>query len=296
MNIQQTQEPASQATKDSSNVRMPSFFVSHRGPTIIDEENGYVEQLKRFQTLLPAKPKAIVIFSAHFESSTQIISCPKKFDTMYDFEVYQTKYYQQKYSEKLYQMQYAAKYYEIKYPAEGDPELAQEIQSLLTENGVESEMDTTRGLDNAAWTILMLMFPEADIPIVSMSVNPDASHEELYKIGKALGPLQDKGVLIMGSGTILHNFDEFNFRAEKPADWAIDFSDWMTERILSWNTKELFDYRKLSRYGKVAAPLEEHIIPYLYPMGAGDKAKKASMPFNEIMYGGMLYVLLKFDP
>ena len=243
----------------------------------MDEKNEYIDFLKKFESLLPARPKAIVFFSAHFESQTQIISCPKKFDTIYDF------------------YGFPEKYYKMKYPAEGDPKVAAEVQALLKENGIETKMDTKRGLDHGAWTILMLMYPKADIPIVSMSVNPYAPHEELYNIGKALAPLKEKGVLIIGSGSLLHNFNKFRWNAFKADDWAVEFSEWMNKRILDWNTKELYDYRKLTPLGKVAAPSEEHFVPYLYPMGAGDKAKKPVLLHNQIVYGGMLYALYKFE-
>lgn len=261
----------------NDNSAFPSFFVSHGGPTLISENNNYVNYLKQFQNTI-SKPKAIVIFSAHWDSKVQMIGCPKNFETIYDFYGFPDEYYK------------------VKYPAYSDLSLGKEIYNLLANNGIDSKIDESRGLDHGAWTPLYLMFPNPDIPIVSMSINSDAPLDNLYKVGKALEPLKKQGVLILASGALLHNLKKIDFYAVKPTNVAKQFEEWMQKQILSWNTEEIFLYEKKAPYSKEAVGYgQDHFVPLLYAMGTGDSSKKVYLMHQEYIYGAMSYSLYRFD-
>lgn len=260
-----------------TNSVFPSFFVSHGGPTLISEKNDYVSYLKQFQKTIP-KPKAIVIFSAHWDSKVQMIGCPKNFETIYDFYGFPDEYYK------------------VKYPAFSDLSLGKEIYSLLANNGIDSKLDESRGLDHGAWTPLYLMFPNPDFPIISMSINSNSPLEYLYKVGKALEPLRSQGILILASGALLHNLGKIDIYATKPTIAAKSFEEWMQKQILSWNLENICLYDKKGPYAREAVGYgQDHFVPLLYAMGTGDSYKKVKLIYQEYVYGAMSYSLYKFD-
>lgn len=157
------------------------LFFAHGAPSIVLEDNAYTKLLKEFKDQMP-KPKAIVLFSAHWEETVQSVGAAATYDTIYDFGGFQ---------DELYQMT---------YPAHGDPALVEQIQQLLTAGGVKNVRDEQRGLDHGAWAVLKLLYPEADIPVVAMSVNRDLPNAQQYEIGKALAALREQDVLIIASG------------------------------------------------------------------------------------------------
>lgn len=278
-------QPAESSTKEStvSNEpeRMPAFFIGHGGPTLVAEKGPYIDYLKRFRKTIP-KPEAIIIFSAHWEESTQTIGYVfNEYPTIYDFSGFPSEFYK------------------MKYPAPGAPKLAQEVHDLLKKNGIKSQGDFKRGLDHGAWTVLKLMYPEADIPVVSMSVNTWGAPEEMYKIGLSLAPLRERGVLIIGSGATVHNFGMADFSKQgnaKPAKFAKEFNDWLDKQLKEWNTEEMFNYAKKAPNVKIAVPRAEHFIPLIYAMGAGGDVKKTTTVQENYVYGGgYSYMVWRFD-
>ena len=169
--------------------------------------------LKNLAASLPSKPKAIVIFSAHWEQPLQTISAVETNGTIYDFSGFQ---------EELYQ---------ITYPAKGDRKLSETIQTLFASYGIDSVLDEQRGLDHGAWAVLKLIYPEADIPVVALSVNRYLSNEQQYQIGAALASLREQDVLIVGSGGTVHNLRQVNWRAQEADDWAEAFDQWIQEKM-----------------------------------------------------------------
>src|SRR3954470_23966088 len=165
---------------------LPSFFIAHGAPLLAVENNEYTQFLSQLGQNLP-RPKAIILFSAHWESSAQKVSEVDTYDTIYDFGGFDPELYT------------------IKYPAQGNQQVSQEIKDLFTENGVPFEVETERGLDHGAWVVLRLLYPNADIPVISMSVNPNLKPEEQYKIGKSVSSLRTNDVLIIASGGTVHN-------------------------------------------------------------------------------------------
>ena len=255
----------------------PSLFIAHGNPNILITPGKYREFLSNFHTLIK-KPDAIIIFTAHWESNTQLISSVKQYETIYDFTGFPREMY------------------EMSYPAPGHPELAKEILNVLKENGIESALDETRGIDHGAWAILKIMYPDADIPVVQMSVSVEATPEEAFKIGKSLQAFRERNIAIIGSGNTVHNVADVRIpllEGENP-DWATEFDDWMGKYISEWNTEELFEYKKAPWAWK-AAPTTDHFIPLYYALGAGDNTRKPSILHRSNGTPDLTYFSWKFE-
>ena len=256
----------------------PSLFIAHGNPNILITSGVYRKFLEDFHTLIK-KPKAIVIFTAHWESTTQRISSVKQYETIHDFT------------------NFPREMYEMTYPAPGDPALAQEIQNLLKENGVESVLDEERGIDHGAWAILKIIYPDADIPVVQLSVSPEATAEEAYKIGTYMQTLREKGIAIIGSGNTVHNVANPRIpllEGENP-EWSLEFDDWIEKQINEWNTEELFAYDKNAPWAFKAVPTTDHFIPLLYVLGAADKTRKPTLLHRSSGTPDLTYLTWRFD-
>lgn len=255
---------------------MPSYFFAHGAPSIVLEDNAYTKLLKEFKDHMP-KPKAIVLFSAHWEESVQPIGAAATYDTIYDFGGFQ---------DELYQMT---------YPAKSDRALADQIQNLFTAHGIESVRNETRGLDHGAWAVLKLLYPEADIPVVAMSVNRDLPNEQQYEIGKALAALREQDVLIIASGGTVHNLRRLNWNSEDVNGWAEQFDHWIQEKLEAWDTAALFQYDELAPYAEMAVPTSEHFIPLFIAMGAGDPGRNAQLLHRSYQYGNLSLSCWQFN-
>lgn len=255
---------------------MPSYFFAHGAPSIVLEDNEYTQLLKNFNENTP-RPKAIVLFSAHWEEAAQTIGAAEAFETIYDFGGFQ---------EELYRMT---------YPAQTDRSLAGQIQSLFASQGVQSIIDEKRGLDHGAWAVLKLLYPEADIPVVALSVNRYLTNEQQYRIGKALAELREQDVLIIGSGGTVHNLRRLNWRSEGVDPWAEQFDSWLQSKLEAWDTEALFNYRELAPYAEEAVPTNEHFIPLLLAMGTGDANRRAKLLHRSYQYGNLSLSCWQFD-
>lgn len=255
---------------------MPSYFFAHGAPSIVLEDNEYTKLLKQFKDQTP-RPKAIVIFSAHWEESVQNIGAADPYETIYDFGGFQ---------DELYQMT---------YPAQNDPSLVEQVQSLFTMQGIESARNETRGLDHGAWAVLKLLYPEADIPVIALSVNRYLSNEQQYEIGKALAALREQDVLIIGSGGTVHNLRRLNWQTDGIDPWAEQFDQWIESKLESWDTEALFQYRELAPHAQDAVPTSEHFIPLLLAMGAGDANRNAKLLHRSYQYGNLSLSCWQFN-
>ncbi|MNW41869.1 LigB family dioxygenase [compost metagenome] len=248
---------------------MPSYFVAHGAPSLVIEQHEYTEFLKNLAANTP-KPKAIVIFSAHWEQQVQTVSAvADTYPTIYDFGGF---------PDELYRMT---------YPAKGAPSISEQIQSLFAEHGIQSQLDGERGLDHGAWAILKLVYPDADIPVVALSVNRYLSNEQQYQIGAALAELREQDVLIIGSGGSVHNLRMVNWQGNGIDDWALAFDSWLQNKIELWDTEAMFNYRELAPYAKEAVPTSEHFIPLLIAMGTGDKTRQAKLLHRSYQLGNL---------
>ncbi|WP_433922095.1 DODA-type extradiol aromatic ring-opening family dioxygenase [Paenibacillus taichungensis] len=255
---------------------MPSLFIAHGAPSLALEENAYTEFLQKLGQELP-KPKAIVLFSAHWESTTQLVSSVANYETIYDFGGFQPELYQ------------------IKYPAQGHEETTAEIQRLFANAGIPVESDSVRGLDHGAWVVLRLLYPNADIPVVALSVNRYLSNEQQYQVGKALATLREQDVLVIGSGGTVHNLRQLNWESAGVDPWAMAFDNWLQDKLVSWDTESLLAYDKLAPSAQAAVPTPEHFVPLLLAMGVGDQNKQASLLFKAYQYGNLSLSCWKFD-
>ncbi|SDW72225.1 class III extradiol ring-cleavage dioxygenase [Paenibacillus sp. CF384] len=247
---------------------LPSYFIAHGAPSLVLEQHDYTEFLKQFASTLPAKPRAIVIFSAHWENRTQTVSTVDTYSTIYDFSGFQDELYQ------------------VTYPANGDLAISEEIGQLFEKNGIPSVMDSERGLDHGAWAVLKLMYPAADIPVIALSVNRYLSNEQQYQIGKALAALREQDILVLGSGGIVHNLRMLNWRGgNTPEEWALSFDKWIQDKLENWDLEALFNYEERAPYAKEAVPTNEHFIPLLLAMGAGDSNRQAKLLHRSYQLG-----------
>ena len=193
-------------------IMMQSYFIAHGSPSIVLEDSEYTRFLIKLSKEMP-KPKAIIIFSAHFESAVQIISGAERYKLIYDFSGFPKEMYN------------------IQYPVKGNPELAEEIYNLFKIKGIKSEIDRCRGIDHGAWSILKLMFPKFDIPVINLSVNPSLSPKQQFKIGESISTFREKDILIIGSGGIVHNLSALKWNRKDVEPWAFEFNYWVQKNI-----------------------------------------------------------------
>ncbi|MFC5652263.1 DODA-type extradiol aromatic ring-opening family dioxygenase [Paenibacillus solisilvae] len=256
---------------------MPSYFFAHGAPSLVIEEHGYTDFLKQFAKGT-AKPKAIVLFSAHYENQVQSIGAvADTYSTIYDFSGF---------PDQLYQMT---------YPAKGDAALSKQIQSLFEVQGIPSRLDHERGLDHGSWAVLKLLYPDADIPVIALSVNRSLTNEQQYQIGRALAALKEQDIMIIGSGGTVHNLRRIQWNASNPEDWAVSFDHWLQSKLETWDLEALFNYREEAPYGTDAVPTTEHFIPLLLAMGSGDRSRKATRVYQNYQMGTLSLGCWQFE-
>ncbi|KIL36796.1 MFS transporter [Cohnella kolymensis] len=257
---------------------MPVLFVAHGAPTLVIEKTDYTAFFTTLPEQLPA-PKAIVIWSAHWESDVQLAGASERFSTIYDFHGFPPEMYT------------------LKYPAPGNEDIARNIVSRLNDVGIEARLDERHGLDHGAWCPLKLMWPDADVPIVPLSVIPNLPPENQYEIGRLLSSLREEGVLIIASGGIVHNLRKIAWDAVQPVDWAQAFDAWIAERLENWNVDAIFRYRELAPQADNAVPRggAEHFVPLIYAMGAADEGRRAKRLFQDYQLGSLSLNVWQFD-
>ncbi|HEV7890462.1 MAG TPA: class III extradiol ring-cleavage dioxygenase [Pyrinomonadaceae bacterium] len=228
---------------------LPSVFVSHGAPTLAMEKNDTVEFLRRLGAEL-GRPRAILCVSAHWATRVPTLSAAERPETIHDFGGF------------------PAELYRVRYDAPGAPTLAARAAELLSAAGVASELSNERGLDHGAWVPLSLMYPERDVPVTQLSVQPRAGAAEHFRIGMALAPLRREGVLILSTGGATHNLRQLGHGDEAP-DWAARFDEWLDEKIRASAYEDLLDYRRLAPHAELAHPTDEHLLPLFVAAGAG---------------------------
>jgi 4,5-DOPA dioxygenase extradiol len=259
---------------------MPAIFVSHGAPNLILHDAPVRDFLKTYGKEL-GHPKAIVIVSAHFGTREAAVVVDEKPGMIYDFGGFEPE---------LYQMQ---------YPAPGSPELAERVGQLLTDAGIPVHAVANRGFDHGTWVPLKLMYPDADIPVLQLSVQPKADPEHHLKIGRALAPLREENILVIGSGSFSHNLGEvFTARGLAPVDapakdWMIAFREWMDAKIAANDTDALVHYRTEAPYAERNHPTDEHLLPLYVALGAGEGGKPERIHYS-IQYGALALDAYRF--
>ncbi|XP_052195099.1 4,5-DOPA dioxygenase extradiol-like [Diospyros lotus] len=260
-----------------------TFFISQGSPTLsIDESLPARHFLKSFREKVygSAAPTAILIISGHWETShpaVTAVSGPSP--TIYDFYGFPAEMYQ--------------------YPAPGAPELAERVKEILNANGLERvDVDKKRGLDHGAWVPLMLMYPEADIPVCQLSIQTHKDATYHYNLGRVLAPLKDEGVLILGSGAATHNLSKLRASRGHVSSvvdsWALDFDSWLKDALLSGRSEDVNEYEEKAPYGKVAHPRPDHFYPLHVAMGAAGQNAKAELVHQSWGLGTLSYSSYKF--
>ncbi len=249
---------------------MPVLFLSHGAPTVPLEpgETGAAWRLLGEQ--LP-KPSAVLAISAHWETRTPTLSRAVQPETIHDFSGF---------PEALYRIQ---------YPAPGAPQMAEAAAKLLQQAGIEVKLDDTHGLDHGAWVPLSMMFPQADIPVAQLSLQPEQDPAWHLALGRALRPLRQQGVLIVGSGAITHNLRAvFTHPQGEPApQWVTEFRDWIAARIRDGDLEALSSYRTRAPHAVQNHPSDEHLLPLFVALGAASKPDDAQH-LNKVMTYGLL--------
>lgn len=231
---------------------LPSLFISHGSPMLALEPGASGPALKRLAAELP-RPKAIVLMSAHWESAMLSVTSSAAPATWHDFGGFPPALFA------------------VQYPAPGDPALAVQIVERLGAHGLPARLDPKRPFDHGAWVPLSLMYPEADIPVVQVSLPSQLGPAGQTKVGHALAELRNEGVLIIGSGSITHNLRELDWHAgpDSIEPWARDFRDWMIEKLAAEDEVALHDYRRQAPFAVRSHPSDEHLLPLYFARAAG---------------------------
>lgn len=252
---------------------MPTLFISHGGPNVVLEDTPARDYLMTLSQRLP-KPKAIVIVSAHFETDGVTVVTDPAPAMIYDFGGF------------------AKELYEMVYPAPGDPELADRVWNLLENAGLQPQTIGRRGFDHGTWTPLKLMFPDAGIPVVQVSVDPNRDAAWHFAIGQALAPLREEGVLLIGSGHITHNLRALFpvMRRGETADPAMTgqvnaFVGWFAERFAEGDRESILDWKNRAPFTSENHPTDEHLMPIFFAYGAGGAHPRAERAHASQQYG-----------
>ncbi len=261
-------------TKSSGTKKMPVLFVGHGSPMNAVLKNDFTSSLVNLGKELP-KPKAIMVVSAHWLTSGTRLTCNDKPVTIHDFYGFPNELYG------------------IKYPSPGAPEYARMVERWVRK--AQASCDPGWGLDHAAWSVLYHMYPKADIPVFEMSLDysfgewrprPVQYH---YDLAKELLPMREKGVLIIGSGNIVHNLRTVDFENidAKPYGWAVEFDEKVKASLLSANHEKLINYQSLSKNAQMATPTLDHYLPMIYALALQEKNEKIKFTYEGIQNGSV---------
>lgn len=248
-----------QANDERSNDgAMPVIFAAHGAPVLLDDA-GCMAELSAWAGTMP-KPKAILMVSAHWEERPTTLGATETVPLVYDFFGFPERYYQ------------------TQYPSPGAPKLAMRVRDLLRGNDIRFTDDPRRGLDHGAYVPLVAMYPLADIPVLQVSM-PGLDPNELLRLGRALAPLRDEGVLIVGSGFLTHNM-RYAFRPGVPT-WFHEFDDWAADALARFDVDALVDFQNRAPGARRVLPTWEHYAPVLVAVGAvGDARPQTTFPIT----------------
>jgi len=249
--------------------RLPTVFVSHGAPTLPLTDAAARGFLAEYGNTL-GRPSAILAVSAHWETASPTLSSATGPETIHDF------------------YGFPRALYEMRYAAPGAPALAERAAALLGQAGLAASL-APRGLDHGAWVPLMLMYPEADIPVTQLSLQTALGPAHHRKVGAALQALRDDGVLILGSGSATHNLGELRIATiDAPAaPWVSSFTDWLAAAVEGGRTEDLVDYRKRAPNAARNHPSEEHFLPFFTALGAAGEAARGSRIHASTTYGAL---------
>jgi len=256
--------------------RMPVLFVGHGSPMYVIEENEFTQTWHKLGETIPT-PKAILCISAHWETrGTHVTAMPKP-PTIHDFGGFPRELY------------------EIQYPVPGNPELAN--KTIQTIHSTKVQADDKWGLDHGAWSVIMRMYPKADIPVIQMSLDYNKTPEEHYEMAKELASYRDNGILIIGSGNMVHNLHKVAWDKQDDEeygfDWALEANDTFKKLIQSNHHKELIHYDLLGKAVQMAVPTPDHYLPLLYALALKNESETVSYFNDKAVMGSLTMTSLK---
>ena len=250
---------------DGGNLMMPVLFVGHGSPMNAIESNKFTKGWQEIATSIPI-PTAILSISAHWLTDGTHVSTVENPNTIHDF------------------YGFPQTLFSVKYNAKGCPLLAQETIDLL---GGIAVADNSWGLDHGTWSVLRVMYPNANIPVYQLSINTQATPKELFEIGRKLKPLRERNVLILASGNVVHNLGVLDFSVNGGFDWANNFDDFIENKIKNRDFEDIFKYRELGDIARYSVPTTDHFHPLFYILGATESTDKISV-FNKSCMAGSL--------
>jgi 4,5-DOPA dioxygenase extradiol len=250
--------------------RMPAAFLGHGSPMNTLERNAHTDAWRAFGASVP-KPKAVLMISAHWYTRGTRVCAVENPETIHDFRGF---------PQALFDFQ---------YPAPGSPQLAQRVAHLL--HPVQAGLDQEWGLDHGAWSVLAHVFPDADIPVVQLSIDATQAPQWHYDLGKRLAPLRDEGVLIVGSGNVVHNLGIMNWREQRSAfDWAARFNDLVKSHLQQPDHATITHYDRLGEDARLSIPTPEHYLPLLYIIALQQPDEMARI-LTDGIFGGSISML-----
>jgi 4,5-DOPA dioxygenase extradiol len=262
----------------NSTEQMPVLFMGHGSPMNAIEENEFVQGFRQVGKTIP-KPAAILCISAHWETKGTLVTAMEKPTTIHDFGGF---------PQALFNVQ---------YPAPGDPQLARETKSMITKTTVG--LDDKWGLDHGAWSVIKHLYPNADVPVIQMSLDYTRTPQYHYELATELSALRKKGVLIIGSGNMVHNlrmiaWDKLNATGFG-YDWAIEASEKMKSYILNGDHQQLINYKSQGTAFELAIPSPDHYLPLLYTLALKEQNEKISLFNDKAVAGSLTMTSVKID-
>ena len=259
-------------------LRLPSLFLSHGSPMLAVEDSpagGFLDGLGERL----GQPRAVVVASAHFMSRQPAVGADPRPATVHDFHGFPPQLYQ------------------LRYPAPGDPALAARVAELLRDAGLPAALLPEHGLDHGVWVPLRRMYPRADIPVVPVAVLPQVDARAHLALGRALAPLREQGVLVIGSGGFVHNLGDLAWhdRAAAMPDWAGEFAGWMRGRLAEGDVDALLDWTVRAPHPRRAHPTPEHLLPLFVALGAAGPGPRSETLHASHEYGSLALDAFAFE-
>jgi len=273
-----TNELNKMTTQFNSTERMPVLFIGHGSPMNAIEENEFVQGWRNIGKTLP-KPNAILCISAHWETRGTLVTAMEKPITIHDFGGFPKALF------------------DVEYPAPGSPELAKETKSIIDKT--EVSLDEKWGLDHGAWSVVSRLYPDADVPVIEMSLDYYKTPQFHYELSKELSSLRKKGVLIIGSGNMVHNLGMVAWNrlndTEYGYDWALEASEKMKQFILKGDHQQLIHYKSQGRAFSLAVPTPEHYLPLLYALALKEEDEQVTLFNDKAIAGSLTMTSLKIN-
>jgi 4,5-DOPA dioxygenase extradiol len=250
----------------------PTLFISHGAPTLAIEPGQIGPRLAALAKDLP-RPRAILVASAHwFSRGVEVMTHPRPV-TVHDFGGFPPELYR------------------IRYPAPGAPDVAREVIAELRNAGIAARGNDQQGFDHGTWVPLLHMYPGADIPVIQISLGAHDGPEETFRLGQALAAIRNRGVLVIGSGSLTHNLHEFRIGVTAVAPYIGEFSGWIRQTLQQNDLESLLDYRRRAPHAVRAHPTEDHLLPLFFALGAAGDQRGDVRRID----GGISYGILSMD-